>query len=417
MLDATAVVNLWHGSIRAGKTWASTLAWLDFIARRAPSRGELFMIGKTRDTLERNVLRPLIDDWGPDADKIIKFTPGANSAAILGRRVDILGANDARAETRIRGATVAGAYVDEGSLLPDEGYWNQLRGRMSLEGAAAFVTTNPDNPFHWLKVGPIDKADEYGFRVWHFDLDDNPGLSESFKEQIRRENTGVFYKRNIEGLWVIAEGVIYDMLDLERHVVHVLPGIVDWVVAVDPGAAGTHAAVLLGLGTDDRLWVAGEWRWVASERGRRLTDLEAAGMIAAWLDAFEVEHGRTVDVWKTVVDPAGASMITQLHRDNATGGRHPGRFGSIRQANNKVVPGIRHVGSLLAADRMRIASWCEGLIAEKQTYSWDPKAAERGEDAPVKANDHSCDAERYGVEATVSWWGHWISEPIEDEAA
>ena len=30
-------------------------------------------------------------------------------------------------------------------------------------------------------------------------------------------------------------------------------------------------------------------------------------------------------------------------------------------------------------------------------YSWDPKAQARGEDKPIKRDDHAVDAERYGV--------------------
>jgi phage terminase large subunit len=37
------------------------------------------------------------------------------------------------------------------------------------------------------------------------------------------------------------------------------------------------------------------------------------------------------------------------------------------------------------------------LIRERFSYVWDEKAAQRGEDKPVKENDHACDAERYGI--------------------
>ena len=32
-----------------------------------------------------------------------------------------------------------------------------------------------------------------------------------------------------------------------------------------------------------------------------------------------------------------------------------------------------------------------------QSYAWDSKAADRGEDKPVKKDDHICDALRYAV--------------------
>ena len=42
---------------------------------------------------------------------------------------------------------------------------------------------------------------------------------------------------------------------------------------------------------------------------------------------------------------------------------------------------------------------CKHLIDEIQGYAWDPKAQERGEDKPVKTNDHACDALRYALMA------------------
>ena len=40
---------------------------------------------------------------------------------------------------------------------------------------------------------------------------------------------------------------------------------------------------------------------------------------------------------------------------------------------------------------------CRNLIAEIQQYAWDPKAAARGQDQPIKMRDHACDAMRYFI--------------------
>jgi hypothetical protein len=61
--------------------------------------------------------------------------------------------------------------------------------------AQIFGNTNPDNPRHWLKTEGIDQAQPGGrlagdWKVWHFVLDDNPGLSERIKERYRRQYTG-----------------------------------------------------------------------------------------------------------------------------------------------------------------------------------------------------------------------------------
>ena len=47
---------------------------------------------------------------------------------------------------------------------------------------------------------------------------------------------------------------------------------------------------------------------------------------------------------------------------------------------------------------------CTELIREIPGYIWDPKAAERGVDAPVKVDDHFCDALRYAVHSSSFIW-------------
>ena len=43
----------------------------------------------------------------------------------------------------------------------------------------------------------------------HFTMDDNPSLSEDVRERYKTTYSGVFYKRFILGLWVMAQGAIY----------------------------------------------------------------------------------------------------------------------------------------------------------------------------------------------------------------
>lgn len=38
---------------------------------------------------------------------------------------------------------------------------------------------------------------------------------------------------------------------------------------------------------------------------------------------------------------------------------------------------------------------CENLIEQCQGYAWDPKYQEKGEDKPIKKNDHAVDSCRY----------------------
>ena len=82
-----------------------------------------------------------------------------------------------------------------------------------------------------------------------------------------------------------------------------------------------------------------------------------------------------------------------------------------------MLDGIRSFSSLLAADRLRVHPSCEVLIGEMQGYVWDKKAQERGEDKPLKKNDHGCDATRYGVMALSHEWRDWINTDFLEAAA
>ncbi|WP_238545329.1 MULTISPECIES: hypothetical protein [Streptomyces] len=116
---------------------------------------------------------------------------------------------------------------------------------------------------------------------------------------------------------------------------------------------------------------------------------------------------RHVPEW-TFIDPSATSFSTQLWQDG-----HP----SPARASNEVADGIRSVSSLLAAGRLLVHQSCEGLLTELPGYSWDPKATARGEDAPLKVDDHSADALRYVAHSTAHEWRHLLTAPQEASAA
>ena len=129
-LSREARIAVWEGAVRSGKTIVSLLAWAEFIAT-APE-GPLLMAGRTVDTLRRNAIDPLTDLLGTGAVKVVW---GSGSATILGRQVHLVGADNASSETRIRGLTLAGAYVDELTIIggpQGQEWWQMLLTRMSV---------------------------------------------------------------------------------------------------------------------------------------------------------------------------------------------------------------------------------------------------------------------------------------------
>ena len=374
-VDATARLNIWDGAVRSGKTVTSIYAWLEYIARFAPA-GDLLMVGKTERTLQRNVLA-VIEELLP---KHIEVRRSLGEGRLFGRRVYCVGANDARAEGKIRGLT----------LWP-EGFFTMLLSRLSVGGARFFGTTNPDGPYHWLKTNYLER-EGLDLARFQFTLEDNPYLDSQFVAALKSEYVGLWYRRYILGQWVAAEGAIYDMFDEELHVVDNLPEMRRYWSAIDYGTVNPTVFLLFGLGVDNCLYVCDEWRWDSQSQGRRQkTDAQYSAAFRAWL---------TVRTEWNFIDPSAASFLAQLYAD---------RVPHLAPADNSVLDGIRRVGSLLGAGRLKIHRKCAGLIKEMSGYSWDPKAQGRGEDAPLKGADHGPDALRYFVNGTRNVWRAWVT--------
>lgn len=405
IVESVARLNVWDGSVRSGKTINSIIRWLHFTVADSPD-GELLMAGKTERTLKRNVLDPISEMVGPD----FRYTLGTGEARLFGRRVYIAGANDDRAEAKIRGLTLAGWYGDEITTWP-EGFFKQVTVRASIKGSKGFATTNPDSPLHWLKRDYLDRTEEINLRRFHFTLDDNPTLDPAYVADLKREFTGLWYRRFILGEWVQAEGAIYDMWDQDRYVVRgrfpraeenpygldgklkrefAGPRMSRLWLGIDYGTVNPFSALLFGLGEDGRVYVMSELRYDSRKSSKQKTDAEYSSDLRDWLNYHNARPE-----W-TYCDPSAASFIQQLWRDGVQG---------VRPADNAVIDGIRTTSTAIAQNRIRVHESCVSLIQEIPGYVWDEKAQKRGEDKPIKTEDHSVDAMRYGLASTQYMWG------------
>ena len=190
----------------------------------------------------------------------------------------------------------------------------------------------------------------------------------------------------------MAEGAVYDCFDRPENIVSELPKMREYYVGVDYGTTNPLCALLIGEGQDDNLYVIKEYYYDSAKSQRQLSDAEYSRELRNFLDGY--------DVRKIFVDPSAASFITQLWRDNHLG---------VTKANNNVQDGIRIVYNLIGSRKLKIHSSCVRLIEEIESYVWDVKQQERGEDKPLKRNDHAVDALRYVMIALGAIWRHWIT--------
>jgi PBSX family phage terminase large subunit len=367
-------INILSGAIRSGKTFISIVKFIVKVCA-LPKNYEFLMCGKTLTSLKRNCLGLLGMLAG---SKNFSYSISKKEGLLFGRKIYFEGANDIQSEDKIMGMTLGGAYCDEISLYP-EGFVIMLLGRLSLPGAFLDGTTNPQGPYHWLKVNYIDN-ENIDANVWHFDIGDNVFLDAEYVKQVKREYTGFWYKRLILGLWCQAEGLIYDSFREEINVIDSLDiAPTEYMASVDYGTNNPCVFHLIGLAGNEARLIK-EYYYDSQKARRQKTDGEYALDFENFVNGYNISY-----VW---IDPSASSFKLEL----AKKGKWP-----VLSADNSVVDGIRMVSKKFNDGTLKILSCCQRTIKEIYGYVWDSKAQQKGEDKPLKTNDHAMDSKRYGI--------------------
>jgi phage terminase large subunit len=300
--------------------------------------------------------------------------------------------------TKIMSSEYDAIFVQEAIELT-ENDWEALTTRLR-NGRCSFqqiiADTNPDVPTHWLKV----RVDEGRTVMLESRHEDNPVIFGSDGQPTRvganyinilDQLTGPRKARLRYGQWVGAEGVIYDGYDPAIHLLDRFDIPRSWprYWSVDFGYTNPFVLQRWAVDPDGRLYLYAE-----QYRTHRLVEDHAADV-------------------RPVLDeepPPVAIICDHDAEDRATLERHVGR--STVPAKKSVSDGIQAVQSRLKvagdgkprlfilrdsvqlrdqtlADVKRPCSTAEEIVG----YIW----ASNGKDAPLKENDHGCDAMRYVV--------------------
>jgi len=389
--DSDARLNIWEGAVRSGKSFSALLRFIEFAM--SGIKGDFIIVGKSESSIKRNIISEIARLLGSEA----RYFSGKRELFLFGRRIHIVGANDERSEGKIRGASFAAALVDEATTIP-ESFFKMLLSRLSIDGAKLFATTNPDSPFHWLKVEYLDREKDLDLKRFKFVLDDNPSLTEDFKCNLKREYRGLWYRRFIDGDWVLAEGAIYDFFDKDLHCIDFPQSHGKYYVAgVDYGTTNPSAFTMVGCNPDKypNLWVEKEYYWSAKEMMRQKTDSEYAQDLINFCNGYNVKA--------IAIDPSAASFIAECNKQGVR---------NIRDANNDVLDGIRFTAQLLTEGTLKICRQCTHLLREVETYVWDETAALRGVEKPKKVNDHLIDSLRYSL---MYWYERGFNQTTPEE--
>ena len=380
------------GSIRAGKTLCMSLSFA--LWAMAKFNGQNFiMAGKTVGAFRRNVLfwlKLMLQAQGYKikdrrADNLVEISKGE-----IINYFYIFGGKDERSQDLVQGITAAGVFLDEVALMP-QSFVNQALARCSVKGSKYWFNCNPEGPNHWFKVEWIDKAKEKDILHLHFTMDDNPSLDEDTKERYRKMFVGVFYQRFILGLWVLAEGIIYHNFDKDKHTIDEkeLPKNFDfYYVTSDYGITNPQVFLLCGIKYIKgipHLYLINEYYNTGTKKNKYGQEEKIVKTDTLFLEDYKNFVG-DLNIRKTIIDPSATSLINLFKENNI----------KVKEADNTVVDGINLVLNWLEEGRIHIvAKRCPNIIKEFFSYIWDEKAQERGEDKPVKTNDHALDALRY----------------------
>jgi phage terminase large subunit len=288
--------------------------------------------------------------------------------------------------------------------------WESLTTRLRngvMPYQQLIADTNPDSDTHWLNQRSL-AGNTLMLESRHEDnpmlVDDHGARTERGADYLAKLDalTGVRKLRLRDGLWVAAEGVVYEGWDRQLHLVDRFDIPHDWPRwwSVDFGYTNPFVLQRWAEDPDGRLY-----RYAETYHTRRLVEDHARDVLK------EVTKARTGE-WK---EPKPRAIICDHDaEDRATLERHLGM--STIPARKDVGPGIQAVEKRLevAGDgrprllflRDSVSKRDPALVdaarpasteEEFPVYVWDSTPGKPPKETPVKDNDHGLDSTRYVV--------------------
>lgn len=389
------------GAVRSGKTVSLALSYVQW-AMETFNGMNFGMCGKTIHAHRRNVVKPLkqmlksrnyeiVDLLNENVliiQKRYKLSDGTIKTSI--NYFYIFGGGDESSQDTIQGITLAGCLFDEVALMP-ESFVQQATARCSVDGAKFWFSCNPDNPFHWFKKEWVEKLEIKKVLYLHFTMKDNPSLSDEVKARYESLYTGIFYKRFILGLWVMADGVVYPMFDVDLNCIDYQRNWTRTIIAIDFGIQNATTFGLYGFYQPEKHYhLIDAYYHSGKEQGQKTVN--------QYVDDLEkFIQSKNIKPDYIVIDPSASALIVEIR--NRTYFKRRGI--RIIPAKNAVMNGIQVVSYLLQERKFTLAPHCIHDQEEFAAYTWDEKAAERGVDEVTKTNDHCMDRNRYAIYTDV----------------
>ncbi len=402
------LLTLLDGAVRSGKT-LNIIQKIPQIFDSIGNDNLKVFSGYSKNTVRNNVLielKPFIENYLGGNVKY-NSASGEMDITLWGKTYPclVVGGGDSDSVASIQGGTWDFWYANE---LPQHHYnfYNMALSRLTPANARAFADSNPESSNHWLyqeKIKPYLEGNQDVrdvFEYWHFTMRDNANLSEVFVKNQEKLYQGAFKARKIDGLWIIADGLVYDTFSREKHILNAIQiiekiqknEIIEFFLGIDWGWNHPTACLLIGVDRFGKYYVIDELYSSKIE----------ADTVIAWVDKKQKEYGR---------------FFSFANCDNA----RPEQNDKLRHSTNlviyeekpKIEDSISLVRELINYDNLIVSSLCTNTLNEFSTYRY-PSENERSRsllgldsaDLPVKINDDCMDALRYGIYKHLTTFGN-----------
>ena len=393
------LLTLLDGAVRSGKT-LSIIQKIPQIFDSIGNENLKVFSGYSKNTVRNNViieLKPFIENYLGGQVKV-NSASGEMEIKLWGKTYPclIVGGGDSDSVASIQGGTWDFWYANE---LPQHHYnfYNMALSRLTPAYAKAFADSNPESANHWLykeKIKPYldgDLAVRSVFEYWHFTMKDNANLSETFIKNQEKLYQGAFKARKIDGLWIVADGLVYDTFNSSKHIIsgeHISEKIknndfLEYFLGIDWGWNHPTACVLIATDRTGKYYILDELYSSKIEADR----------VILWIEEKQKEYGRYFSFANC--DNARPEQNDKLrHRTNLI----------IYEEKPKVEDSIAMVRELINYDKLLVAENCKAVLNEFCTYRY-PSENEKNKmsispdnsDLPLKINDDCMDAVRYAL--------------------
>ncbi len=299
----------------------------------------------------------------------------------------ISGGGKAGDEKLIKGNTYGTAYITEANECSKIFIQEVFDRTLSSPDRKIFHDLNPKAEAHWYYQDVLNFHEEklkanpdYGLNYGHFTIADNMSISD---DQLRAvlatyDRKSVWYARDILGQRKMAEGLIYPMFSMEKHVVK---GAIPYssrhryYVSIDYGTVNPFAAGLWDFDPVSHKAIMIRELYYRGGSANRTDNEGYYRLLKRLIGDIKIEY--------IIIDPSASSMIETIEKYAEW---------LVVRADNDVLNGIQDVTKFLNMGLLLFHESCKETFKEFDQYSWDE---ESGEDAVIKEFDHSMDMIRY----------------------